>query len=300
MAISSYDGYINQRQMEVIERGSVTFPIGCYVDDLAKAGVPWHWHDELEYAIVTQDEPLFCMENARFHLRPGDCIFVNSGALHAMENVPGQRGEMHSAVFHPRLVGSMDSLFWQQLVQPLLKDAALQYLILRSEVEWQAQVIDCLDRVWHAMRDEPEDYENLVRYLLSGALRLINRNCEIDAKLPSEQERLDAGRIRAMLTYVEENFADELTVDAIARSASISNSVCLRCFHQVLGMTPIQYVKQFRLEKAAQQLNGSKCSVKEIALACGFNDVSYFTKSFREKMGVTPKEYRRLNVQEEM
>ena len=55
-----------------------------------------------------------------------------------------------------------------------------------------------------------------------------------------------------MLRFVEEHYAEELTVERIAASVALSESACLRSFRQMLGITPIQYVKQFRVEKAAE------------------------------------------------
>ncbi len=100
--------------------------------------------------------------------------------------------------------------------------------------------------------------------------------------------------MRIMLEYIHENYTDELTIQKIAQTANVSESVCLRCFHQILGNTPIQYIKKLRLEKAAQMLRSTSMTAKEVALTCGFNDVSYFTKAFKEKTGYTPKAYQNL------
>lgn len=61
----------------------------------------------------------------------------------------------------------------------------------------------------------------------------------------------------------------------------------------MLGLTPIQYVKQYRIEKAAEMLLTTRLKAGEIGAACGFSDMSYFTKSFREAKHCTPKEYQR-------
>ncbi len=296
MALSPCNTTTDLHQKELVEHGSIFFPIACYADDLSMISVPWHWHEEFEYAIAAQGESVFFVENTRIHLQPGDAIFINSGVLHAVDcPVPEQAG-LHSAVFHPRLIsGNRDSVFWEKLVQPLLKDSALRYVVLKADVPWQRRVLDCFHAAWDAVAGEPEDYENLVRYQLSAALRLLTQNCPVISQSLSEQERIDAGRVRAMLEFVNANYAYELTVEEIAGSISVSSSVCLRCFHQLLGTTPIQYVKKLRLEKAAELLKTTAKTAKEVAMECGFNDVSYFTKSFREKMGCTPKEYQKLN-----
>lgn len=95
-----------------------------------------------------------------------------------------------------------------------------------------------------------------------------------------------------MLQYISENLAEELRVDDIAENAMISKSECTRCFHENLGIAPIQYIKQLRIDTAASQLRLTDRAVSEIACECGFQDMSYFAKTFKNIKGVTPSEYR--------
>ena len=81
-------------------------------------------------------------------------------------------------------------------------------------------------------------------------------------------------------------------MERIAASVALSESACLRSFRQMLGITPIQYVNQFRVEKAAELLRSTRLKTGEIGMECGFADGSYFIKTFREIKHCTPKEYR--------
>lgn len=297
MALSACNTVTDLHQKELVEHGSMAFPIACYHDDLPLQTVPWHWHEEWEFAIVSEGCLEFLLENVRVRLNQGEGIFINSLALHAVEPC-SSRARLHSAVFHPRLIGgSADSFFHQSLVQPF-KDSPLRYVILRPQFTWQAQVLKGLHSAWEAAVEEGDDFENTVRYQLSRSIRLLIRHSsELSAPL-SPREQVDAVRIRAMLEYIEDHFQSDLTIKDIARSVAISDSVCLRCFHQMLGTTPMQYVKQLRLAKAAEQLISTSQSVREIALRFGFNDVSYFAKAFREKYRQTPRAYRQARQAE--
>lgn len=234
------------------------------------------------------------LENARISVLAGNGLFINACVLHAIDSQQSKDAVLHSAVFHPRLIGgSVDSVFWSRLVLPMFGDTAPRYMVLDQEDSCHQKMLEDFLMVWEAVATDAYDYENLARYLLSRIWRTL---CEYSVgknAVQSVQDRVDAKRIRAMLTYIDENLASELSAPKIAQSVSVSESVCLRCFHHMLGITPMQYVKQIRLDKASELLRVSTMTAKAIAFECGFHDVSYFTKAFRERMGCTPKEYRR-------
>ncbi len=296
MALSACGSLTDVHDRELAEHGSLAFPIAAYHDDLSKMDVPWHWHDEWEFAIVSEKEAEFLLENRKIPLKTGDGIFINTRALHGAVG----NGRLHSAVFHQRLVGgNTESIFWQQLVQPLLLDEGLRYLILRQEVEWEVRVLSEFEAAWQDMKNEPEDFENEIRYHISKAMRIIVENCDFTETKLSAQELEEADRIRKMLDYIEAHYKDEITLQDISDTVSVSTSACLRCFKKTLGVSPMQYVKQYRIRKAADLLENTNMTARDIALDCGFNDVSYFTKTFRERYGCTPGEYRKNKVQKQ-
>ncbi len=61
-----------------------------------------------------------------------------------------------------------------------------------------------------------------------------------------------------------------------------------------MSISPIQYLREYRLQKAAELLLVTDDKIKTIALNCGFNDMSYFTKSFKEFKGMLPGDYRKI------
>ena len=276
---------------EQTQHGSALFPIACYAEDLAFYSVAWHWHEEFEFVLAALGPIHVDVNKTRLTLQTGQGVFVNSGALHAVEPAES-RALLHSGVFHPRLVGGVDTVFWQKLVRPLLQPGTPAFFLLDQAVPWQKQVLFCLQESWKGVADEPFDYENRVRYHLTAALRLLITQCVGGKVKVSEQEQIASERMKQMLRYIEEHFAEEVTVAKIADSVALSESACLRSFRQFLGITPIQYLKQFRVEKAAELLRSTRLKTGEIGLECGFSDGSYFIRTFREIKHCTPREYR--------
>ena len=103
----------------------------------------------------------------------------------------------------------------------------------------------------------------------------------------------DGERIKIMLQYIQEHYNEELILAKIAESAAVSENECLRCFRSMIGSTPIQYVKQVRIQKAADLLLSTNRKISDIGAECGFQEMSYFAKTFRELKGCTPGEFRR-------
>ena len=284
---------------ELVQHGSALFPIACYEERLTCYSVPWHWHEDFEYILAYEGTVTVGVDKKRICLTEGQGIFINSGVFHAVEFAETGPSVLHSGVFHPRLAGGRDTIFWQKLIRPLLAAGAPGYFLLQDTEPWQAQVLTRLQEVWQLVRDEPDDYENRVRYLLSAALHALTAHCPAGECRISQQEQVAAERMRQMLRFVEEHYPEELTVERIADSVALSESACLRSFRQLLGTTPIQYVKQYRIEKAAELLLSTRMKTGEVGAECGFADTSYFTKTFREMKNCTPKEYRRRFAGEE-
>ncbi len=294
MALSVCQVLTDLHDRELTEHGDAAFPIACYEDNLSINSVPWHWHEEWEFAVVCEGSPELLLENQRITLKTGDAFFINGKALHAANTGLVEPSIIHSAVFHPRLIGgNTDSVFWQSLVQPFITNSSTRYILFHPEHDYEKSIIDHFVRAWEAIAKDKDDYANVVRYELSALMREIILHNDFTSSNFSEQELVNARRIRTMLEYIEEHYNEDITVDDLAATITASSSACLRCFHQMLHTTPMQYVKQLRIKKSADLLLTSKKSAKEIALMCGFNDISYFTRAFKETYGLTPKEYRR-------
>ena len=109
---------------ELVQHGSALFPIACYEEDLKSYSVAWHWHEEFEYILAVKGPLAVDVSKARLILQTGQGVFVNSGVFHAVEQAETGDALLHSGVFHPRLIGGMDTIFWQKLVHPLLQPGA--------------------------------------------------------------------------------------------------------------------------------------------------------------------------------
>lgn len=294
MALSLCSTITNAQGKELIDHGTTLFPIACYHDNLQLESVPWHWHDELEAVIVTKGQSIVAVGSEKYLIEQGDGFFINVGVLHAAWNADMSCCHFHSIVFHPRLVGGgIDSIFYQNYIHPLLSNSALQILRFHKEVDWNLACIQAIEDAWKICVNEPLGYEFQVRNALSQLIFLLNRHCSTQTNLSTEKELRNNIRIKKMLQYIHDYYSCELNTEKIADSIMVSPSECLRCFHNTIQTTPIQYVKNYRIQKAVELLHTTKKRIADIGAECGFQDMSYFAKSFREIRGCTPSEYRK-------
>jgi AraC family L-rhamnose operon transcriptional activator RhaR/AraC family L-rhamnose operon regulatory protein RhaS len=102
-------------------------------------------------------------------------------------------------------------------------------------------------------------------------------------------------RIGEALSFIEQNIQAEVDVDGLAKIAQMSKRSFLRAFQQATGSSPIAWLIELRIQRAAALLRRTKKSITEIAFDVGFNDSNYFTRQFRKMTGTTPRDYRSLH-----
>jgi len=300
MAISDCISAVDSRGRELVEHGTQAFPIACYHDDLGILEVPWHWHEEWEAVVIEKGKALVAAGTEKYTVHSGEGFFIRSGVVHGCWDLEHSGCRFHSLVFHPRLIGgSPDSVYHQHYVLPLLDAPGCESIHLRPEVPWQQSALAAIEQAWQQCAYAQAGYEMHVRTALTALA------WELKNHLPSGQESADAKtlrdseRLKRMLEYIDAHLTDPLTAGIIARSASISESECLRCFHTTIGVTPIQYLRRRRIQRAVQLLVSTKKKTADIAMECGFQDLSYFAKTFRIMEGCTPTEYRRSHQKED-
>ena len=98
-------------------------------------------------------------------------------------------------------------------------------------------------------------------------------------------------RLQQAMNYMEKSFREHLSIEDIATKIGMTPQSFCRFFKDMAHCSPIDYLNRYRIERACYQLLTTNLSVTEIALENGFNDLSYFIKTFRKYKGTTPKKY---------
>jgi transcriptional regulator GlxA family with amidase domain len=99
-------------------------------------------------------------------------------------------------------------------------------------------------------------------------------------------------RISNLLNYIQQHISEVITIDDLAEKACQTKSHLIRSFSKIMGITPLQYILQKKIQHAQSLLLSTDMTVSKISEATGFNDVSYFIRLFKKNIGFTPQEYR--------
>jgi len=99
--------------------------------------------------------------------------------------------------------------------------------------------------------------------------------------------------VRQSMAYIHKHYAEPISREDIAKQVGISADYLTDCFRQELGITPITYLRRYRIRQACKLLETTNHSMMQVALAVGFADGAHFTRTFQREVGVTPRAYRR-------
>ena len=260
--------------------------------EYAAQQIPWHWHTELEFAVVCEGEVSISIGSDTLSLVPGDAVFINSNTLHKMIPTSAQPAYMFTIVANPSIL-SIDPAFLlgSKYVTPYTSQEQIRYEAFRPDGGWQEAVIQKLRDIYHCYGNEPW-YEYRIHNLLCDIWLLLLEHCwkQEPAKHPKD---IREERLRLMLQFIHQEYQRDLTLEDICASAHVSKTECCRCFRQTLQMTPFDYLSFYRVSIAASQLKQTSHTITQIAMDTGFHSSGYLGKVFRKYIGKTPLQYRR-------
>ena len=290
---------LDHQLREQIPQNNTEFPITFFCDELATlpnhAG-PLHWHPEFEIATATLYALDFQVGQEHILLDVGDSIFVNGNILHGIKQLHGDIPEpMPNIVFSSGVISSEISAVNQKYIQPIAACDALPYIVFKNENEKQRKIHHLIKEIYQEMRQKGECYEMIVQRNLSHIFEYVFRNFEAFPKSQASRIQISTQiRIQKMLSYIYEHYTEVVTLEDIARAASISRSEAGRCFNTYMGCSPIEALIQYRLQAAHKLLNETNLTLQEISFECGFHSVNYFSRQFRKNYGFAPGNYRYL------
>ena len=234
-----------------------------------------NWHPNIEFLLVLEGEGVCTVSAENLEMRPGELIVINSNQFHIIRS-------RSKVVYHCLILDSdfcqqnnipTENLHYKTKVRSEEANHLFQNIVEELEIHQPFQIagIKCA----------------VLQFLLFLTRNFLEKNSSVYATHTVVNENM-----KLAIGYIQAHLQEKLSLDQICAEVGLSKYYFIREFKKTTGMTPITFINSLRCEDAKKFLLQRKSSVHEIAMQCGFENDSYFSKIFREYTGVLPTEYR--------
>ena len=276
---------------ETKHHGEVRFPFNIYPctipGDFRQVAV--HWQDSMELVYIKRGSGLVQTGAQICTAQSGDIFVLTPGTLHAIRQAESCTMEYENIIFDVELLGGTEDLCAEKYLLPLQSGRlALPEHITPDEV-WYPQAADCLKEAEEANRCKQFGYELCIKGALLRFLALLIAQ----SKALPPAEKASTQRLRAVLQWISAHYSEPVCVADAAALCQCSPNHFMRWFRQMTGQTFIIFLREYRLNAAAEALRTTEDTILSISEQCGFENLSYFNREFKAHFGMTPREYRK-------
>ena len=253
--------------------------------------IPVHWHDEFEIIYVRSGFLTVSISGESYIGKTGEAFVVSPGNLHLMGAQTGTV-DYYTFLFPLKYISfRTDDMLDEKLLEPLNSG----HLMICPRVKDTAkELCEQLIEIYMAKKDESESkITTQVRtkiILLQFILEMWKKGFVI--------ENDTSGRNiveKEMVSYIQQNFTGKISLREFGEQFHLSEKYISRYFKEHFHITLSQYVTYLRLEHAKQLLQDTDIPVTDVAMQSGYQNVSYFIRSFQKAYAVSPLKYRKNN-----
>ncbi|QEL14976.1 helix-turn-helix domain-containing protein [Limnoglobus roseus] len=255
-----------------------------------------HVHDFSELVVVTGGRGMHKIEDEAWPLSAGDVFVVKGDEAHEYCELDDLN--LINVLYLP------DRLYWDSGDLLLLP---VYHALFTLEPQWRRRhnfnsrlhlppaeighVLGLIDQLDAELKARAPGFGFMATALYMQLVGLLSRAYG-RSRNPDTQALL---RMARTITHLETHYADGVELDDLADMAHMSRRTFLRTFQAATGQSPIAYLIQIRVRRAADLLRTTGDAITDIAFAVGFQDSNYFARQFRQLMGTTPRDYRTAN-----
>lgn len=289
MNIIEYENY-----HETKTHGEIIFPYNTYLCSIPLdfSSVPPHWHDEMELIYIKKGKGVVSVDFREYQVKGPTIVLILPGQLHSIEQYEHDSMEYENIIFHPEMLipKSADSCS-TNFIQPLLRGQITVPTIFTPVYPYYTDVVAPIDACDEISKTKPQGYELYIKSMLFQFFFILDNRCRNLTQPTKDRKTLD--KMKVIIKYVENHYSEKITIAEIADVVGFSESHFMRYFKDIMETSFIEYLKEYRLKMAARLLQASDASILEISVEVGFDNLSYFNRSFKNRYGVTPSAYRK-------
>ena len=251
--------------------------------------IPIHWHDEFEIIYVKSGFLTVSISGENYIGKPGDAFVVSPGNLHFMGSQTGNV-DYFTFLFPLKYISfRTDDILDDKLLEPLNSG----HLIISPEIE--DTVKEQCEQLVEIYGAKKEESQSKITAQIKTKIILLQFILEMWEKgFIIENDKSGRNTIeKEMISYIQQNFMEKISLKEFSEQFHLSEKYISRYFKEHFHITLSQYITHLRLEHAKQLLQDTDIPVTEIAMQSGYQNVSYFIRSFKKTYGVSPLKYRK-------
>ena len=250
--------------------------------------IPVHWHDEFEIIYVKSGFLTVSISGENYIGKPGDAFVVSPGNLHFMGSQTGNV-DYFTFLFPLKYISfRTDDILDDKLLEPLNSG----HLIISPEIE--DTVKEQCEQLVEIYGAKKEESQSKITAQIKTKIILLQFILELWKKgFIVENDTGGKNTVeKEMVSYIQQNFTGKILLKEFGEQFHLSEKYISRYFKEHFHITISQYVTYLRLEHAKQLLQDTDIPVTEVAMQSGYQNVSYFIRSFKKTYGMSPLKYR--------
>ena len=250
--------------------------------------IPVHWHDELEIIYVKSGILTVNIAGENYIGSPGDSFVVSPGILHFMGSQTGEV-DYFTFLFPLKYISFCTDDMLDEKLLALLKNG---HLMVSPEIRDTAkELCEQLIEIYMAKIAKKESEITAQIKIKIILLQFILEMWEKGFVIENDKSGRNTVE-KEMISYIQQSFTGEISLKEFGEQFHLSEKYVSRYFKEHFHITLSKYVTYLRLEHAKQLLQNTDNPVTEVAMQSGYQNVSYFIRSFKKTYGVSPLKYR--------
>lgn len=251
-----------------------------------------HYHPEMEFLYLHSGSLSFYVEEKKYQLQEGNAIFLPPYLIHNAVKDLGCSCEYSAVVFSSEWLFGSNDLAHNEYLSPLLLNHIDAVCLITKEVPQCARVLSVLKNISKYKASERTSYELMLRGDLLHCFQFLY-NHFFSGLTISEEKQTQQKELQKSLSYIHTHYSQRLTLQDIASPSGYSASHFEHLFKTNMGCSPFEYLTKIRMMNACNLLLQGNKKITDIAISCGYDNISYFNRSFKKLMKTTPQGYRK-------
>lgn len=282
----------NIRFLEPSRRNNAHFPFYIYQLKCEEGStvINAHWHEEVEI-LYTTCSGIIEIDKERTHFNKDSIIFINKEQLHLVK--AHSNGQIYALVFNFELLEFKNNDTCQNdIIKKLENKFFLFPNFIESKNNLQKENMNIIFDIISLYYSDTLGRELKIKSNLYDLIFLFYTNNLFVHSNNKYHNAAQLAYVKKMITFMENNYTRHISIDDFEKNCNVSKFYLIKLFKQISGETPIIYLRNLRID-ISKDILAQGFSVTETAFMSGFNNVSYYIRQFKEKNGISPKEYQR-------